>query len=163
MGKPINHGKMGQTYIVKAGKREFMRYNDRSCNEHIPLQGNIYKMNERYEHRDAKETLRWLNKHIKYAQLEANERRKARNQNEHIGKLFGAGQAARVQWIRENVFDKLPPIMRPAAYLTYKMVLGQGWRDGVSGSMFHILHGFWYPLLIDLFELEAELEEEGQL
>lgn len=163
MGKPIKHGKMGQTYIVKAGKRELMLYNDRSCNEHIPLQGTVYKMNERYEHRDAKETLRWIHKHIGYAQLEANERRKARDKSERIGKLFGAGQAARVQWIRENVFDRLPPIARPTAYLAYKMVLGQGWRDGLSGTMFHILHGFWFPLMIDLFELEETLRKEGKL
>ncbi len=162
MDKPVTHGGYGKTYIVKAGKRELMQYENRSVNEHIPLQGKIYLMNERYEHRDAKEVPRWIDKHIKYAQLEANERIRARGENKLRPKFFGAGQASRVLWIRQNIYDRIPPIIRPLSYFFYRYFLRFGFLDGLSGTYFHILHGFWFPMLIDIFEKETLREQKAQ-
>jgi len=162
MGRPILHGNYGKTYIVKAGRRELMRYEDRSCNEHIPLQGSVYRMKERYEHRDAKEVRRWLEKHIRYAQLEAEERRKARSRGAGPGpSLLAQGQ--RVRWLREKVYDRLPILVRPAAYFAYRYLAGAGWRDGLTGFLFHYLHAFWFPFLIDVFEIEERLSREEKL
>jgi len=162
MGRPVLHGNYTKTYIVKAGRRELMRYEDRSCNEHIPHKGQIYKMKERYEHRDAKEVDRWIEKHIRYARLEAEERRLARvNSRASRPSLLKEGQ--RVRWLRENVYDRLPIFVRPASYFAYRYVAGAGWRDGLTGSIFHYLHSFWFPLLIDVFELEQRLSAEHKV
>ena len=163
MGRPVVHGKYGNSFIVKAGRRDLMRYAERSVNEHIPLHGRVYRMKERYEHRDAKEVGRWIDKHVKYAQLEAQERRAARHHPEGRARpsLLRAGQ--RVGWLRENVYDRIPPFVRPAVYFAYRYVGGAGWRDGLTGSVFHFLHAFWFPMMIDVFELEERLSSEEKL
>jgi glycosyltransferase involved in cell wall biosynthesis len=162
MGRPIVHGNYGKTYIVKAGRRSLMQYEDRSCNEHIPLQGRVYRMQERYEHRDAKEVERWVLKHIQYARLEADERRKARLKGaKDRPSVWRRGQ--RVRWLRANVYDRIPMFVRPFVYFTYRYVAGAGWRDGLTGSIFHALHALWFPFLIDVFELEDALSRQGKL
>jgi len=119
-------------------------------------------MKERYEHRDAKEVRRWLEKHIRYAQLEAEERRKARSRGAGPGpSLLAQGQ--RVRWLREKVYDRLPILVRPAAYFAYRYLAGAGWRDGLTGFLFHYLHAFWFPFLIDVFEIEERLSREEKL
>ena len=140
-----------------------MRYQERLCNEHIPLQGNVYQMREPYDHRDAKEVKRWLEKHILYAQLEAEERLKAQAGQGTNPELLNEGQSRRVQWLRTRVYDRLPPLMRPMLYFIYRYILGRGWRDGLTGTYYHILHAFWYQMLIDLFERQAELERKNKL
>jgi glycosyltransferase involved in cell wall biosynthesis len=162
MGRPIEHGNYGRTYIVKAGRRDLMRYEDRSCNEHIPWQGRVYRMKERYEHHDAKELQHWFEKHVRYAQLEATEREAARSRKDGSrSSPLKPGQ--RVRWLREQVYDRIPMFVRPAAYFAYRYIGGAGWRDGLTGSIFHYLHGFWFPFLIDVFELERRLSDEGKL
>ena len=154
MNTPIMHGGYGHTYIVKAGRRPLMVYHEREVNEHIPLHGKIYRMKERYEHNDAKETERWLEKHVKYAQLEARERLRAKTEAALNPKFIGGGQADRVLWIRQNIYDHLPSFIRPLLYFIYRYFFRLGFLDGVRGTYFHILHAFWYPLLIDMFEYQ---------
>jgi glycosyltransferase involved in cell wall biosynthesis len=164
MGKPVVHGNYGKTFIVKAGRRPLMQYEDRACNEHIPLQGRIYEMKEKYEHRDAKEVERWVLKHVRYARLEAEERLKARGRGDgDKPSLRGSRAGQRVRWLRENVYDRIPMFVRPFAYFTYRYVGGAGWRDGVTGTLFHVLHALWFPFLIDVFELEERLSRNGKL
>jgi glycosyltransferase involved in cell wall biosynthesis len=164
MGKPVEHGQYGKAWVTRVGRRELMRYEEREVNEHIPLQGEVYQMKTPYEHYDAKNVAFWLKKHIRYALLETIEREKAREEiNSYQPRLFGGGQSDRVLWLRQNVYDRLPPLMRPMAYFLYRYVLGMGWRDGLTGTFFHILHGFWFPLLMDIFEKERELQRKGRL
>ncbi|MFC1642698.1 hypothetical protein ACFL5O_08430 [Myxococcota bacterium] len=106
------------------------------------------------EHKDSRAIKAWLAKHIEYAQLEAELRSEARNSRRWSGKLMGEGQAGRVRFLRTQVYDRLPPILRPATYFVYRYLLGRGWRDGLTGTYFHFLHAFWYPLLIDVFDTQ---------
>ena len=161
LGKAIRYGGYGKTWIVKAGKRSLMKYMEREVNEHIPLQGVVYQMKEKYIHRDRKEVGRWLEKHILYARLEALERKKFLTSSSVMGKLFGAGQGLRTLWIRQNIYDRLPLFVKPAAYFTYRYFFRLGFLDGVSGTYFHFLHAFWYPMMIDLFSLD-ETSNGGQ-
>lgn len=163
MGHPVDHGMYGKSYVPRAGKLGVFEWDEREINEHVVPRGREHHMVAMFDHHDARDVEFWLQKHIKYAKLEARLRRAGARDTQSAGQLFGAGQASRVRFLRTRVYDRLPPVVRPLTYTGYRMLLGQGWKDGLTGSYFHLLHAFWYQLLVDVFETEQKLRDEGKI
>jgi hypothetical protein len=47
------------------------------------------------------------------------------------------------------------------SYFFYRLILRGGFLDGWRAIIYHVLHGLWYPLLIDLFYLEMRANAPG--
>jgi hypothetical protein len=67
--------------------------------------------------------------------------------------LFGS-QASRKRWIRWNIWNRMPPLIRPFVYFAYRYFLRGGFLDGPRACAFHFLQALWYPMLIDIKYLE---------
>jgi hypothetical protein len=106
-------------------------------------------------HEDHSGILRWIEKHNGYAAREAQELLAGSQENGIPVNLFGA-QAERKRWIRERVWNRLPPLARPFAYFGYRYVLRGGFRDGTAGLMYHFLQGLWFPFLVDVKYIEIK-------
>jgi hypothetical protein len=59
-----------------------------------------------------------------------------------------------MRWLRERIYNRLPPVIRPALFFAYRVLLRGGILDGWRAIVYHFLQAFWYPLLIDLHFLE---------
>ena len=98
----------------------------------------------------------WITKHNAYASLESRELLNVRlgdGHSEIAAKFFGS-QAGRKRWLRNRVWNRMPPLIRPFAYFFYRYVLAGGFLDGAPAFMYHFLQGLWFPMLVDIKYLE---------
>ena len=96
-------------------------------------------------------------KHHQYAIREAQSLRMAKatnNRRFRIKGLMTTVQAERKKWIRENVWNHLPLLLKPFVYFMYRYFLRLGFLDGREGLVFHFLQGCWFQFLIDVKYLE---------
>ena len=141
-------------HLARLYRRSRCRWNARSVNEHLIVEGESAKLRGDILHDDRRDLSHWVRKHDRYAALEAAELLKRRGSDEAPSSLTGS-QAQRKQWIRRNLWERLPLLVRPWIYFLFRYVLLRGFLDGRAGLVYHTLQGLWYPLLIDAKYLEA--------
>jgi glycosyltransferase involved in cell wall biosynthesis len=150
MGKWIRRGYY-PTWILRLFRHGKGICGDRIVNEHVVVEGKTGSLKHPFVHEDRKGISAWIEKHNKYAEMEAallpESRREDRSQ-------LGGSQAERTQWMRANVWYCLPPLLRPFFYFFYRYVLRGGFLDGVAGLTYHFMQALWYQMLIDLKYLE---------
>jgi glycosyltransferase involved in cell wall biosynthesis len=157
MGRWIRRGYY-PTWILRLFRLGKGRCEDRAVNEHLIVQGKIGKLRNDFIHEDRKGVTDWIAKHNSYATREAREllnTRSAPGYEEIDARLFGS-QEQRGRWLRYQIWNRLPPLIRPFFYGFYRYVLAGGFLDGKQGFTYHFLHAFWYRLLIDIKYLELK-------
>jgi glycosyltransferase involved in cell wall biosynthesis len=160
-GRWIRRGYYG-AWLLRLVRVGFARCEERSVNEHLIVDGATGRLNADFIHEDRKGITDWITKHVRYAESEAAAAfTDMTAQGQLDASLFGS-QRERVRWIRTRVWNRLPPVFRPALYFFYRYVLRGGFLDGRPGFVFHFMQGFWYPLLIDLKYLEMRDARRAQ-
>lgn len=132
---------------------------DRAVNEHLIVQGLTGYLKKDFTDENHKGVSDWIAKHNGYAAREAQEllnTRAMKNYQEIDVSLFGT-QAQRKRWLRYRIWNKLPPLIRPFFYFSYRYILLGGFLDGREAFIFHFLQALWYPLLIDIKYLELKM------
>ncbi len=93
----------------------------------------------------------WLQKHIKYSSLVAEEewerRTGIRKQNVKRS-LFGNPNEKKAYL--KNIWWSMPLFMRPYLYYFYRFIILGGFLENRTGRTFHYLHAFWFRYLIDI-------------
>jgi hypothetical protein len=103
---------------------------------------------------DRKPFSEWIEKHNRYAVREAKELLRLETASGNLrSRLFGT-QAERARWLRERLYNRLPPLLRPCLFFFYRVVIRGAVLDGWKALTYHFLQAFWYPLLIDIYFLE---------
>ena len=159
MGRWIRRGYY-PTWILRLFRRGKARCEERGVNEHLIVEPPLGRLRHDFMHEDRKGLTDWLAKHVRYAQLEAEEllkRQQGLSQAE-IGARFWGSQAERKRWLRHRVWERLPPFVRPWLYFAFRYVLRGGFLEGREAFVFHFLHALWYMTLIDAFWLERRLK-----
>lgn len=155
MGKWIRRGYY-PTWILRLFRHGKASCEDRAVNEHMIVDGKTGHLRHDFMHEDRKGITEWIAKHNRYASREAQELLKVKRGLKEIdANLFGS-QAQRRRWVRQKVWNHLPPLLRPVIYFVYRYILRGGFLDGRAGFVYHFLHGLWYPMLIDIKYLEAK-------
>jgi len=107
----------------------------------------------------------WIDKHNRYSETEAEYRfaQAVANRQEQRGSLFGRTQEARTAFLKNQVYYRVPLFVRPFLLFVYKYIFRAGFRDGAEGFVWHILHTFWYRILIDvkIFEKRLAARRDG--
>lgn len=143
------------TWIVRLVRHGKARCDQRSCNEHLVVDGKVGFLSCDFVHEDRKGISDWISKHNRYATLEASELLKAENSEQEISARFwGGSQVERKRWLRYRVWNRMPPLLRPLFYFVYRSILCGGFLDGPRALVYHFLQALWYWLLIDLKYLE---------
>jgi len=162
MGRWIRRGYypswMLRLFRCGKGRRE-----DRAVNEHLIVEGTAGQLRNDFMHEDRKGVTDWIAKHNGYATREALEllnTRPAFGYQEIDARLFGT-QASRKRWLRYQVWNCLPPLIRPFFYFFYRYVLRAAFLDGKEAFVYHFLQGLWFPLLIDIKYLELKARQVG--
>ncbi len=157
MGRWIRRGYY-PSWILRLFRYGKARCEDRAVNEHLIVEGTTGRLHNDFMHEDRKGLTDWVAKHNDYATREAAElfnTRAAPGYREIDARLFGT-QPQRKRWLRQRIWNRLPPVIRPFLYFIYRYVLRGGFLDGRAGFVFHFLHALWYRLLIDVKYLELK-------
>ena len=160
MGRWIHRGYY-PTWILRLFRRGKARCEERAVNEHLVVEGTTGRLKNDFVHEDLRGVGDWIDKHNRYATLEARElfRRRSEQTGEIDAHFFGT-QAQRKRWLRHKVFNRMPPLIRPFFYWVYRYVLCGGFLDGREAFVYHFLHALWFPLLIDVKYLEMKWQRE---
>jgi len=157
-GKWIRRGYY-PTWILRLFRCGKARCEDRAVNEHLIVEGKTGQLRNDFMHEDRKGVTDWIVKHNGYATREAQELLNTRSEpayREIDARLFGTAQAQRKRWLRHKVWNRMPPLIRPFFYFSYRYVLAGGFLDGREAFVYHFLHALWYPMLIDVKYLELK-------
>lgn len=139
--------------IIRHGKG---RWEARSVNEHLITEGKIGYLKHDIIHENHRGVNHWIEKHNRYAELEAQELLRQSEHDQLGGRIFGS-QVERKRWLRQRIWNHLPPLLRPALYFLYRYVLLAGFLDGHAGLSYHFLQALWFPMLIDIKMIEMRL------
>jgi glycosyltransferase involved in cell wall biosynthesis len=159
LGRWVRFGGMYPTYSLRIWRAGSVRCETRELDEHMILKSG------RTVHFDADviddpltDLSTWIQKHNGYASLEALSALKGGTENAGERARFSlkAALPQRVRWIKENVFYKLPPFIRPCLYFVYRYFLRLGFLDGRTGFIFHFMHALWYRVLVDAKIVESK-------
>jgi hypothetical protein len=143
------------TWILRLFRNGKARCEERSVNEHLLLDGEAGHLDADFVHEDRNGLGRWIEKHRRYAAREAEELLVGSAAGTIRPRLFGT-QSERKRWLRERVWNRLPPLVRPFGYFGYRYIVRGGALDGMAGFTYHTLQGLWFPLLIDVKYLQMK-------
>jgi hypothetical protein len=114
------------------------------------LEGSKGYLSVPFDHCDRKPLSDWIQKHNRYAGLEAEEFVRGQSEARQVcsirPRLWGS-QAERKLWIKLRVWNRLPLLARPFLFFTRNYFLKLGFLDGREGLIYHVLWSFWYPFL----------------
>ena len=156
MGKVLKHAWWYPDYQLRLFRREAGRYEDRLVHEHLLLEGTNGFLAEPLLHENLKSTDAFLERHRKYAELEAREIEKWRRgdvRGQREGRLLGSWPERR-RALKTGVWYRFPG--RPYARFVWMYVLKRGFLDGRAGLKYSRLLAT-YERMIDrkLRDLEA--------
>lgn len=164
MDKVIRFGGYGNTWILRVFKKD-RAVIEREVNEQVRISGKTGYLKGDFIHRDKKGITAWIDKHNRYATMEAEALIDFENQGSactHYAR-FSGNPAERKNWIKYRLWNPLmPPLVRPFFYFFYRFVIKLGILDGAAGLVFHFMHGLWYFLLIDVKYLEMKISKKAE-
>lgn len=151
LGRPVRWGGVFPVRITRALRYGRGRSEDRWMDEHILLDGNQVQLDGELLDDNRKPLGWWIDKHNNYASREVVEILNAEHgflRRDDRAALDG--QAKQKRWLKEYVYARLPGGLRACLYFGYRYIVRLGFLDGIEGTAFHVLQGFWYRYLVDL-------------
>lgn len=133
MGKPVRHGGLYPSWNLRLFRRGRARYEERTVHEHMVCAGPTDYLRHEMLHIRRESMSRFLDKHIKYADMESDEWVKDRlgqSTMERPGSLFSSVLMYR-QWVRRRIWPRLP--WRPLWRFLYMYFFRFGFLDGLAG------------------------------
>ena len=156
-GKWLRHGGLYPTWIVRLFRRTAGRFGRHGISEHLVLEGPKGYLRVPLDHCDCKPLSDWIQKHDRYAGIEAEEFTRGQSEAGQLctirARLWGS-QAERKLWIKLQVWNRVPLLVRPFLFFIRNYFLKLGFLDGRAGLIYHVLWSFWYPFLISARILE---------
>jgi len=160
MGRPIRHGGLYPSWNLRFFKRGQARYEDRSVHEHMICDGSTQYMEHEMLHVRCETMTQYIDKHIRYADLESDEWVKQRIGQSHgaqTGKLFRDMLRYR-QWIRRNIWPRTP--FRPMLRFIYMYIFRLGILDGRPGlSLANLMANYEYMISLLYRDKMVRLDE----
>ncbi len=159
-GRWIRHGGYWPKYLLK-----LFRKGTAQSDENDRLDSRFYVKGETQllknplieQNENEQAILFWLQKHLRYIELLAQEE----HQRQHDKKEWPLQPSAtgtpdqKALW-RKTVWGRMPLYVRPFLYFSYRYFIRLGILDGPQGFLFHFLQAFWFRLMVDIRLAELE-------
>lgn len=149
MGSRVRHGGLYPSWNLRLFRNGEARYEDRDVHEHMVCSGPTAYLREEMLHIRRESVSQYIEKHIRYADMESNEWVKWRSGGSKVAgadELF-VGHLRYRQWIRRHVWPRLPG--RPFWRFSFMYFARLGFLDGAAG--WHLARlMFCYEYMISL-------------
>jgi glycosyltransferase involved in cell wall biosynthesis len=150
-GRWIRHGGYYPKYLLKLFRRDAVSIDDADLVDHhfrvngttVKLDGDLIEDNG-----NEAEIRTWIEKHNRYAALQAREEEGRRLAARPAGRVLGTPDERTL--VRKRIWNRLPLYVRPFGYFFYRYVIRLGFLDGKEGFIFHFMQACWYRLLVDI-------------
>lgn len=151
-GRWIRHGGYYPKYLLKLFRPDRVHIDEHDLiDHHFYVAGPTRKLKHDLVEDNVREAdiAFWLEKHIRYAALQA----RVEGFRQGWGPLTPAlhGNPDQRTARMKQVWERLPLYVRPVLYFAYRYFVRLGFLDGKQGFLFHFLQGFWYRLLVDIY------------
>ncbi len=154
LGRELRRGGFGSASILRLMRPKLARF-ARGTNERVDdSRMRVTRLAHKLRHDDHKPLAEWFRKHVRYALREAQHYVAGDDINrglEGFSPRTKAGRTILVRW----TYNKLPLFVRPFVHFGRTVVGQSAWLDGLPGLMYAGMQSLWYPMMIDLFILEA--------
>lgn len=156
MGTWIRHcGWYKGFWIVRLLDRRQASWDENPVNERVCVSGRIRRLANDLVDEDRKGLAAWLNKHVRYAQLEAGRRTQPmlplRRRVRAIWRHEDSRPLARAV-VKDLIYPYVPA--KSAALFLYMYVARLGFLDGMAGLRFCIFHA-WYEVAVAALGTDA--------
>jgi len=153
MGRWIRRGYYG-TWIMRFFRRDRARMESRKLAEHFDVEPPVGYLENDIHHEDHKGIAAWIEKHNRYSTGEALALLEAAPDDDELPARLLGTQTERKRWLRHRVWNKLPPLVRPSVYFTYRYLGRGGFLEGKEALAYHFLQALWFQMLVDIKYLE---------
>jgi glycosyltransferase involved in cell wall biosynthesis len=150
MGRWIKHGGYYPSWVLRLIRRSTAKCEGIGANDYFAVVGKTANLQHDLLHEDKKGITSWIERHNKYATLEAIELLEIKHNREKHLSVYSTASQERRRWVKKNIWNNLPLSVRPFFYFIYRYFLRLGFLDGKEGFIYHFLHGFWFRFLIDV-------------
>lgn len=160
MGQEIRHGGMYPSWNLRLLQRGRCRYEDRSVHEHMLCTGPTAYVSGEMLHIRRENLGRYLQKHIKYADMESDEwikQHRGESKSAPALRLFPGARGWR-QWLRRNVLPVLPA--SPLWRVLFMYVVRFGFLDGPAGWRMARLMGCYEYMIVLLRDEKMKRRHE---
>lgn len=159
--KRINWGGVFPIKVLRLMRHGKGQCENRWMDEHIVVEGETKSFRNEIIDDNLNSLSWWTEKHNSYANREVIEILKLRHN--FFGKCDSAlsleqnTNSGFKRWIKDNVYSRMPLGVRSFTYFFYRYFIRLGFLDGIEGTAFHVLQGFWYRYLVDIKYYEVML------
>jgi glycosyltransferase involved in cell wall biosynthesis len=160
MGRWVRHGGRYPLKLVRLWRNGLGEVEDRWMDEHVVIrEGRTIEMDGEFSDICDRDIVFFVNKHNGYASREAVE--VLDRKYDLFGKVAHAGEGSGKQamfkrMVKEKVYNRLPFGIGPLGYFLFRYIVQLGFLDGRTGTIYHVMQGFWYRYLVDVRVLELE-------
>jgi hypothetical protein len=160
MGTWIRHcGWYPGSWVVRLVDRRYTKYDGSTVGERACVDGPVRRLDNDIVDEDRKGLAAWLHKHVRYAQLEAEQRRQTLPLRLRLREIHRrADSRPHVRALVKNVVYPYVPA-KPAALFAYMYVVRLGLLDGKAGLRFCFFHGWYEATVTALLAGPAEENE----
>lgn len=157
-GRTLRWGGMSGTQVLRLFRYGYGRCENRWMDEHIVVSGKTIAWKGEILDENLQPLTWWIQKHNCYASREAIEMLYLDDGGlACYGKRYDPGGIPGAKRrIKNRIYARLPLGLRSLMYFLLRYVFLLGFLDGTSGSIFHVLQGFWYRFLVDVKVYEVK-------
>jgi glycosyltransferase involved in cell wall biosynthesis len=153
MGRWVRHGGRYPLRLLRLWRTGQGRIEQRWMDEHIVVSGGrTVTFKGGFADRNENDLTFFTAKHNAYATREAidvlSQRYGLLDRDEALNAASASRQAGTRRWLKERVYNRLPLWAGPLLYFLYRYVIQLGFLDGRTGTIYHVLQGFWYRYLV---------------
>ena len=161
MGTWIRHcGWYPGSWVVRLVDRRYTKYDGSLVGERACVDGRIRRLGNDIVDEDLKGLAAWLDKHVRYAQLECEQRGSTGSLPQRLRALRHSSRTRPLarSILKDLVFPAIPA--KPAALFLYMYIARLGFLDGAGGLRFCLYHA-WCEMSVAALRAEAEAARGG--
>ena len=147
MNRWIRYGGYYPTYILRLFRKSAVQRIDRDMDEQITVAGTTGYISEPFVHHDRKPVQFWYEKHARYTRFQVADLLKS-DQEKTLRWADAHTKRDRKRWVKEQVWGRIPVLLRPFIYFIYRYFILMGFLDGKAGFIYHFSHAFLYQFMI---------------
>jgi glycosyltransferase involved in cell wall biosynthesis len=160
LGRQIRWGGcQGGLKELRLCNRHHLSIGERAGHEVYVSDKEVGVLSEPMIHEDKKPLSAWVDRHNRYSNSQARYLWDQNKEQSQVQRLtFSLDRKLYLkERFRQKIWNRLPVGMRPSLLFINKYFLRLGFLDGIAGFIYHFLHEFWFPLLVDAKLLELNL------